>query len=160
MPRLISCSRTQPVAAQVAIRMRLGACGSLWRRTRWHVQVLAEEGHLATTVAPFGAWKSPISADLLASAGVALAQIELDGDDIYWLDSRPQEGGRSVVVRRTPDGQRHDVTPPGFNARTRVHEYGGGSYAVANGTVYFTNFADQRIYRQDDGGAPRALTPE
>jgi dipeptidyl aminopeptidase/acylaminoacyl peptidase len=115
---------------------------------------------MATTVAPFGAWKSPISADLLASAGVALAQIELDGDDIYWLESRPQEGGRSVVVRRTPDGQRHDVAPPGFNARTRVHEYGGGSYAVASGTVYFSNFADQRIYRQDDGGAPRALTPE
>src|ERR687887_464486 len=110
-------------------------------------------------VAPYGSWASPITADLIASATIALVQIALDGDDIYWSELRPTEGGRVVVVRRSPDGRTMDVTPAPFNARTRVHEYGGGAYAVADGTVYFSNFADQRLYRQDPGVPPRPLTP-
>lgn len=113
-----------------------------------------------THTAPYGSWCSPISAALVATAGVSLKEIILDGDDIYWLEGRPAEGGRSVIVRRAADGTIADVTPAGFNARTRVHEYGGSPYIVDRGVVYFSNFADQRLYRQEIGGAPHALTPE
>jgi len=82
-----------------------------------------------------------------------------DGGDLYWSELRPYEGGRIVVCRRGADGTTSDVTPPGFNARTRVHEYGGGHYAVKDGTVYFTNYSDQRLYRQDRDGAPQPITP-
>ena len=112
-------------------------------------------------VAPYGSWKSPITSDLIVSATVALGQIALDGEDIYWIEMRPSESGRNCIVRRTPDGQITDVTPQGFNARTRVHEYGGGDFAVREGTVYFSNFTDQRVYRQDTpSSAPQAITPE
>ena len=110
-------------------------------------------------VAPYGSWKSPITSDLIVSETVGLAQITLDGENVYWSESRPSESGRTVVVRRTPDGRTSDVTPLDFDVRSRVHEYGGGAYAVADGTVYFSNFADQRLYRQDPGGRPRPLTP-
>ncbi len=111
-------------------------------------------------VAPYGTWKSPITADLIVAESIGLGQIARDGADIYWSEMRPQEKGRYVVVRRTADGQIADVNPAPFNARTRVHEYGGGAYTVDDGTLYFTNFADQRLYRQQPGGAPEALTPE
>ncbi len=109
-------------------------------------------------VAPYGSWKSPISADLIASAVLGLGQIVLDGDDVYWLETRPHEGGRSVIVRRRRDGTTADITPPLFNARTRVHEYGGGDFTVSDGTVYFSNFADQQLYRQPSGAPPQAIT--
>src|SRR5215212_10422744 len=111
-------------------------------------------------VAPYGSWKSPVTSDLIVSATVGLGQIALDGADTYWVELRPSEGGRNCVVRRTPDGNVSDVTPQDFNARTRVHEYGGGDFAVRDGAVYFTNFADQRAYRQRTETAPQALTPE
>ena len=112
-------------------------------------------------VAPYGSWKSPVTSDLIVSATVGLGQIALDGADTYWIELRPAEGGRNCVVRRTPDGNVSDVTPQGFNARTRVHEYGGGDFAVRGGTVYFSNFTDQRVYRQAGAaGAPQPLTPE
>ncbi|MFQ5665045.1 MAG: S9 family peptidase [Candidatus Binatia bacterium] len=113
----------------------------------------------APQVVPYGAWKSPITAAQIAAETTGLGQIALDGDDIYWTETRSAEGGRSVVVRRTPDGQIADVTPAPFSARTRVHEYGGGAFAVADGTVYFSNFSDQRLYRQDRGRQPRPITP-
>ncbi len=111
-------------------------------------------------VAPYGSWKSPITSDLIVSATVGLGQIALDGDDVYWVELRPSEAGRNCVVRRTPDGRVSDVTPQGFNARTRVHEYGGGDFAVRDGVVYFANFSDQRVYRQRSETAPRPITPE
>lgn len=111
-------------------------------------------------VAPYGAWKSPITSDLIVSEFVGLREVALDGEDVYWVEGRPSEGGRYVVVRRGSDGKIEDVTPQGFNARTRVHEYGGAAYMVADGTVYFSNYADQRLYRQERGGEPRAITPE
>lgn len=111
-------------------------------------------------VASYGSWKSPLTSDLIVSATVGLGQIALDGADTYWVELRPSEGGRNCIVRRTPDGTISDVTPPGFNARTRVHEYGGGDFAVRDGAVYFTNFTDQRVYRQRTETAPQALTPE
>jgi hypothetical protein len=76
------------------------------------------------------------------------------------MELRPTEGGRNVIVKHSADGSFTDVTPPPFNARTRVHEYGGGDYIVGNGVVYFSNFADQRLYKQvGPGETPRPLTP-
>lgn len=109
-------------------------------------------------IAPYGSWRSPITSDLIVSEVVGLGQPALAGGDVYWVESRPAEAGRSVIVRRTPDGTIADLTPPDFSARTRVHEYGGGAYVVAEGTVYFSNDADQRIYRQPPGGALQPLT--
>src|SRR6185295_12596448 len=109
-------------------------------------------------VAPYGSWESPITSDLIVSGSVGLGQPLLDGDDIYWIEMRPGEGGRSVIVKRGANGQIVDLTPAGFNARTRVHEYGGGDYAVSQGNVYFLNFSDQQIYVQKSGGPPQAIT--
>jgi dipeptidyl aminopeptidase/acylaminoacyl peptidase len=110
-------------------------------------------------VAPYGAWKSPISADLVAAGEIGLEQLQVDGNDVYWIERRPQEGGRKVIVRRSSDGFVADLTPASFNARTRVHEYGGGDYAVSDGTILFANFADQRLYIQRRGSEPKPLTP-
>ncbi|MEG3871926.1 S9 family peptidase [Microcoleus sp. Z1_B5] len=112
-----------------------------------------------TTVSPYGSWKSPISSDLIVSGTVGLGQIAIDGDDIYWVEGRPSEAGRSVLVQRTPDGTISDVTPHPFNVRTRVNEYGGAAFAVAGGVVYFSHFADQRIYVQTLNSQPEPLTP-
>jgi dipeptidyl aminopeptidase/acylaminoacyl peptidase len=112
------------------------------------------------TIAPYGSWESPITTDLLLGGTVNLSQPRIDGEYVYWIERRPHEGGRNVVVRWSEAGGREDVTPADFNARTRVHEYGGGDYTVRNGMVYFTNFIDQRVYRQRPGEAPEAITPE
>ena len=111
-------------------------------------------------VAPYGSWKSPITSALVSSSAIRLGQTGLDGRDVYWIEARPAEGGRNVVVRWTKDAQVTDVTPAPFNARTRVHEYGGGAFALKDGTVYSSNFADQRLYRVKAGGSPQAITPE
>jgi len=108
--------------------------------------------------APCGSWQSPISADAVAQASLVFGQIVTDGPDIYWIEQRPADGGRHVIVRRAPDGAITDVTPPPFNARTRVHEYGGGAFTVSEGVVYFSNFADQRLYRHRPGDPPAPLT--
>jgi dipeptidyl aminopeptidase/acylaminoacyl peptidase len=95
----------------------------------------------------YGTWPSPISAAAVAAQGIRLGSVMVDGDDLYWLERRPNEGGRSVLVRRGADGRMVDLTPQGFNVRTRVHEYGGGAYIVAGGgAICFSNFQDQRIY--------------
>jgi dipeptidyl aminopeptidase/acylaminoacyl peptidase len=108
-------------------------------------------------IAPFGSWKSPITSDLIVSESIGLGLVQLDGQDVYWIEMRPSEGGRQVIVRRSAGGNTTDITPGGFNARTRVHEYGGGDYAVSNGEVYFSNFSDQQLYRQIGGAAPKLL---
>lgn len=111
--------------------------------------------------APYGSWKSPISAPMLISGGKRrLNEIKAEGGDIYWLDARPSEGGRIVIMRLSADGVISDLTPSPFNSRNAVHEYGGGSYAVRNRTIYFTNWDDQRIYVQRDGESPQPLTYE
>ncbi len=110
-------------------------------------------------VAPYGSWKSPITSELYASAYVGLSEVQLEDGTAYWNELRPKEQGRYVVVQLQTDGTTHDITPPGFNARTRVHEYGGGSYIVDKGTVYFSNYTDQRLYGQKFGTSPEALTP-
>lgn len=109
---------------------------------------------------PFGSWRSPIEADLITSSTVGLGQVALNGEDIYWSELRLWERGRTVVVRQSANHPPCDVTPAGFNVRTRVHEYGGGSFFVCDRTVYFSNFADGRFYRQDLGKEPQPITPE
>ncbi len=110
-------------------------------------------------IPPFGSWQSPITSDLVASTAGGLGRILLDGQDLYWLETRPAEGGRSVIMRRTSDGIISSLTPAPYNVRSRVHEYGGAAFTVAAGTVYFSNFADQRIYRQVAGNEPQPITP-
>ena len=111
-------------------------------------------------VAPYGSWKSPITTALIVSGAVGLGKIALEGDDVYWVEMRPSEGGRMVIVRRSPGGSTTDLTPESYSVRTRVHEYGGSAYLVNNGVVYFSNFSDRRLYRQDPGSEPRAITPD
>src|SRR5579871_272635 len=110
--------------------------------------------------APYGSWQSPITSDLIVSQSVGLSEVRVDGSDIYWIETRPQEAGRSVVVRRKPDGGIEDVTPAPFSVRTRVHEYGGGAWLVAQGTLYLSNDVDRRLYRLQGGGPAVPLTPE
>ena len=109
---------------------------------------------------PYGAWRSPITSDLIVGETIGLGDILIDGGDIYWIEGRPREGGRNVVVRWRPDGAADDITPAPFSARTRVHEYGGGAATVAGGVIFFSNFTDQRLYRQVAGHAPEPLTPK
>ncbi|WP_448597435.1 S9 family peptidase [Thermoleptolyngbya sp.] len=115
-------------------------------------------------IAPFGSWKSPITSDLIVVGSLRLGEVRLDGDAVYWSEGRPTEGGRTVVVRRSlsdsSEPSTTDLTPLPFNVRTRVHEYGGGAYIVQDGTVYFSNFADQRLYQIKPNEAPQPITPE
>ena len=110
-------------------------------------------------VAPCGTWSSPLSAADVAAGGLRLGSVSFDGDDIYWLEGRPQEGGRHALVKRTPDGGIQEVTPPEINVRSRVHEYGGSAYIAVHGTVYCANFADQRVYRIRDAVARPVTAP-
>ncbi len=96
--------------------------------------------------APCGSWRSPISAATIARGGVGLTGLDISDGVAYWSELRPSEGGRSVVVRAGVD-----LTPEGFNVRTQVHEYGGGAWRVHDGTVFFSNWVDQRIYKQASG---------
>ena len=109
--------------------------------------------------APYGTWKSPITTDLITGKTISLLELAVDGDDIYWIESRPLQGGRYTIMRRTPDAKLIECTPPEFYARTKVHEYGGGAFTVDKGVIYFANFSDQHLYRQPVGGKPELLTP-
>ncbi|MED6308273.1 MAG: S9 family peptidase, partial [Pseudomonadota bacterium] len=111
------------------------------------------------TIAPFGAWESPITAEAIVRDSVRLGQIAVDGRDVYWSELRPSEKGRSTIVKRDEAGF-IEVLPAAFNARTRAHEYGGGAFCVSDGDIFFCNDADQRIYRVPIGDTPVPLTPE
>jgi dipeptidyl aminopeptidase/acylaminoacyl peptidase len=114
----------------------------------------------ARPVMPYGAWPSPISIDLVLAGSIAVGGVQVDGPDTYWLEPRPAEGGRQVLRRHRGDGTVEDVTPPGFNVRTMVHEYGGGAFAVRHGLVVFSNLADGRLYSHRPGEEPRPMTPD
>ncbi|HME24114.1 MAG TPA: prolyl oligopeptidase family serine peptidase [Acetobacteraceae bacterium] len=109
---------------------------------------------------PYGSWLSPITSELIVAESISLGGIQLDGTEIYWLEGRPREQGRNVLVRHRPGSAPLDVTPDGYNVRTRVHEYGGGGAVVRDGVVYFSHMADQRLYRQAPDAAPVPLTPQ
>ena len=110
---------------------------------------------------PYGEWDSPISSKDLTDGAVGIGAPVFDGDALYWLEGRPSEKGRVVVVKKDATGI-NDITPANFNVRTRVHEYGGGDFTVSSGIIYFTNFMDQRLYAQlaFPGAEPIPLTPE
>lgn len=107
----------------------------------------------------YGAWRSPITSDLIVAETIGLSQVQVSGDETYWVESRPSERGRNVIVRRSSDGTLEDVNPAPFNARTRVHEYGGGAYLPGPDGIFFTRFEDQMIYKQTaPGGVPQQVT--
>jgi dipeptidyl aminopeptidase/acylaminoacyl peptidase len=110
--------------------------------------------------APYGTWHSPLAATDLAGSAISLNYLQVSEGVPYWVESRPTEGGRCVVVTSAAGGAVREVTPPGFNVRTRIHEYGGTPYFMSHGTVYFCNFADQRLYAHPPGETPVALTSE
>jgi dipeptidyl aminopeptidase/acylaminoacyl peptidase len=111
--------------------------------------------------APYGSWRSPIEIELVAGSAVRLGEPWLDGDDVYWLESRPAERGRSTLVRRTADGTITELTPAPFRVGNRVHEYGGGSYTVDRRRVIASSHADGQLWHVDPGGRgpTGALTP-
>jgi dipeptidyl aminopeptidase/acylaminoacyl peptidase len=110
------------------------------------------------TVLPYGSWSSPLTASAIMTTARGLAEVQADGGDVLWLERRPDEGGRQVLVRRADDGTTTEVTPPDVNVRTRVHEYGGGAYVARGGVVWYVDFADQRLWRVSPGEAPVPLT--
>lgn len=107
---------------------------------------------------PYGSWRSAVSAASLAEGSVALSDLRVHAGRPFWLESRPREGGR-LVVMALEEGVRQ-LTPEGFNVRTRVHEYGGASFVVAPDGLWFSHYADQKLYRQKNDAAPEAMTPE
>ncbi|WP_242622971.1 alpha/beta hydrolase family protein [Pseudonocardia sediminis] len=119
------------------------------------------------TISGYGSWSTPVTSELVVAAAVRLGGVHPDGDDVVWSEGRPSDGGRTQLVRRGPDGEPVDLLPEGGDARTGVHEYGGGAWWVHDGhhgngpgPVWFVEWTDQRLYRLDPDGAPVALTPE
>jgi dipeptidyl aminopeptidase/acylaminoacyl peptidase len=112
----------------------------------------------APAPATYGSWRSPITAEMLVHGTVRFGDMCLDGQTLYWVESRPEEAGRYVIVRRTPDGTITDMLPSPYSARTLVHEYGGGAMLASQEIVYFSNYADQRIWRIRPGEHPEAVT--
>ena len=109
---------------------------------------------------PFGTWPSPISPESLVAGQVRIDEVRVDGADTYWLEGRPHEGGRVALVRHDGTASATDLLPAPWDVRTRVHEYGGGAYAVERGTVVFSHVGDDRVFRLDPGSTePVALTP-
>lgn len=112
------------------------------------------------SVAPYGSWRSSIRIEDVVGDNIALGEPWIDGSDVYWIEGRPSERGRRVLVRADADGSKTDLTPAPINVRTSAHEYGGGSYVVAGGVVVYSDLRDGRLYRLDPGAAdPVAITP-
>lgn len=109
--------------------------------------------------ASYGSWKSPITSDLIVADMIGLGGATFINGTLYWTEMRPKENGRIVIVRRTSDGVTQDINPQPFNARTRVHEYGGRAHLVVGDTIFYSNFADQRLYRQVGSEQPEPITP-
>ncbi|MGS0647253.1 S9 family peptidase [Komagataeibacter melomenusus] len=106
-------------------------------------------------IRPYGTWPSPVSAALVAGQTVSLSDVRVDGRDIYWVEGRPAEGGRRVLVRARA-GVVADMTPAPFDVGTRVHEYGGGAYAVCQGRIALSNRRDGSVWLME-GGQSRCL---
>jgi len=110
---------------------------------------------------PHGSWPTPITSELVVRAARAPGDVAFDGDAVWWSEGRPEEGGRNAVLRRGVDGSVTEVLPAPWNARTAVHEYGGGAWWARDGVLWFADWATQRLHRLGpDGGEPVALTPE
>jgi dipeptidyl aminopeptidase/acylaminoacyl peptidase len=112
------------------------------------------------TIAPYGSWVSPISVDQLTATSIGLSAVQIDGQYVYWLESRAAEGGRASLWRRLiTGGEPVEVTPAPAYVRNRVHEYGGGEYHVSDGTVVYSEFSDGRLYAVRGAAAPEPITP-
>ncbi len=107
---------------------------------------------------PYGTWKSPVTAEMLAGATVRPGEVAIDGAAIYWIESRPAEKGRNTIMRCDARGHIEEVLPAPFNARSRVHEYGGGALQVHRGEVFFSNDGDRQVYRLRPGQSPEKLS--
>ena len=115
---------------------------------------------MSSTEASYGSWRSPIGGDAVArDRGWTYSLVTVSGDAVHWSESRPLEGGRDAIVAWRPGAAPADAIPADRNARTRVHEYGGGAFTVDDGTVFFCDYESQRIHRMD-GAAPRPITPQ
>ena len=112
-----------------------------------------------TEVAPYGSWRSPISAERVMGSSSRLGEVAISDDAIWWSEGRPSEAGRTQIVRRSPNGELAEVLPTGTSAQSKVHEYGGGAWWLAGETVFFVSGADQRIWRLDPGFDPIPVTP-
>ncbi len=112
-----------------------------------------------TTTAPHGTWASPIDAADTVAGLLGFAELAWDDGTLYWVEARPSEGGRQVLVGRSRSGEITDLTPAPINVRTRVHEYGGGALTAGEGTVVFSEFADQRLHRLSPGGSQPVTPP-
>ncbi len=110
------------------------------------------------TISPFGSWVSPITADLVSAHSLSLGDLAVDGAAIYWVEGRPSESGRNVIVCSHVNGRVQDRTPQDFNVRSRVHEYGGGAFTVHDSIIWFCNDLDQRIYEQRPDAQPIPVT--
>ncbi len=121
-------------------------------------QYLMKKGN--TMIQSYGSWKSPISAKMVAAASLRFGDICTDGEEIYWLESRPAEKGRNTIIRYTEEKGIEELLLAPYNARSRVHEYGGGAFTVHRGVIYFTNFEDNQVYRLIPGVEPTPLTNE
>jgi dipeptidyl aminopeptidase/acylaminoacyl peptidase len=116
---------------------------------------------MSKTIAPYGTWRSPVTTQLMTEAAIGISAFCIDGGDLYWLESRPPEAGRTCLCRRSADGTIADVTPPPINVGSRVHEYGGGAYAVHAGRIVFSERKDGSVWLIEAGDAPRRLaTPQ
>jgi dipeptidyl aminopeptidase/acylaminoacyl peptidase len=113
-----------------------------------------------TLVAPHGSWPSIIAAADVVAGGSAPTALHAGDGVVWWSETRPHESGREAIVRRDAEGRLREVLPDGFNARTAVHEYGGGAWWVHRGTVFACSWDDQRLYRIDPGGDPVPVSPE
>jgi dipeptidyl aminopeptidase/acylaminoacyl peptidase len=111
-------------------------------------------------MAPYGSWSTPVTSELVVRAAAGLGGVTVHGDVVTWSEQRPEEGGRTQLVQRLGDGPAVDLLPEGFNARTAAHEYGGGAWWVAGRTVWFANWADQRLYRLTGKAMPVPATAE
>ena len=111
-------------------------------------------------ITPYGSWRSPITPEFITSLSGIPIEIQLSGEDVYWLEMRAQEAGRYVIMRRAAGGSIDDMITSDFYVRSRVHEYGGASFTVHNGVIYFSNFSDQRLYRQEPERPAVSISPE
>jgi dipeptidyl aminopeptidase/acylaminoacyl peptidase len=106
---------------------------------------------------PFGTWDSPVTPELVAGATVAFSELAVDGDAVYWLELRPAAAGRRALVRWRAGGTPADVLPAHADAGTRVHEYGGGAYAVSAGTIVYSERSDGSVWCIEGDAPPRPL---
>src|SRR3954453_17629839 len=107
--------------------------------------------------APFGTWVSPVTVELACGQTMRMGELSAEGGELYWLEQRPSDKGRTALVRRSADGQIEDISPPGADVGTRVHEYGGGSYTVGGGRVLWSSRLTATVWLLDPQAGPASV---